>query len=177
MALPRTDKDILKGSKLMLFLGASNAAPVGMATSHSISMTTATTSVSTKDHGDFPSVIPQNITWEVTAENLYTNEGEGTYMTYQKRMKPVHLVFSQAGNYSNNIAQKGLPMIPTGETGPSQAEWSLGQKIAEGDAYITSFSINAPSGDNATMSVTFTGSGDLKMYDNSGIEIQGETGA
>ena len=170
---PRTNQQILKGSKLMVFVGASGSeAPIGFATSHGISITTNTTQISTKDHGDFPSTIAQNITWEVTAENLYSNAGEGTYMRLQKSMQPVHLVFAQASNYSNTSAQGALPMEPSGA-----AEWTLGQKIAAGDALITSFSINAPAGDNATMSVTFTGVGELEMYDDTGALIPDATGA
>lgn len=160
---PRTNTEILKGSKLMVFL---DGAPIGFATSHSLSMTTNTTQVSTKDHGDFPSTIPQNITWEVSAENLYSNAGEDIYMKKMKTMQPVTVVFAQAGNYSNTQAQAATPMQTT-----DGAEWTLGQKIAEGDALITSLSINAPAGDNATMSVTFTGSGELKMYDKDGAVI------
>lgn len=151
----------------MVFLGGS---PIGFATSHSLSMTTNTTQVSTKDHGDYPSTIAQNITWEITAENLYSTTGESTYMTAMKTMQPVTVVFAEAGNYNNNTtAQPGIQGIST--NGP--AEWSYSEpgsvKVAEGKALITSFSINAPAGDNATMSVTFTGTGDLTTsFSNSG---------
>lgn len=151
----RKNSNILKGSKLMIFLDSS---PIGFATSHSLSMTTNTSEVSTKDHGDFPTVIAQNISWEITAENLYSTAGEATYMTAMKTMTPVHLVFAEASNYGAD--EQG---VVSPETGTANAkEWTVGTKIAEGDALITSFSINAPSGDNATMSVTFTGQGALQ---------------
>lgn len=153
MAALRTNQDIIKGSKLMVFY---NNAPIGFATSHSLSMTTNTSQVSTKDHGDFPATLAQNITWEITAENLYSELGEATYMQIQQSMQPVTLVFAEASNYSNTTAQKGLPMEDSG------TEWAVGTKIAEGKALLTSFSINAPAGDNATMSVTFTGTGELQ---------------
>lgn len=151
---PRSNTDIIKGSKLMVFL---NGTPIGFATSHSLSMTTNTSEISTKDHGDFPSVIAQNISWEVTAENLYSQAGESTYMTAMKTLQPVTIVFAEASNYSNSQAQGATPMDST-----NGSEWTVGTKIAEGNALITSFSINAPAGDNATMSVTFTGQGELK---------------
>ena len=152
MAALRTNQDIIKGSKLMVFY---NNAPIGFATSHTLSLTMNTTQVSTKDNGDFPSTLPQNITFEVSAENLYSELGEATYMQIMQSMQPVTLVFAEAANYSNTSAQKGLPMEDNG------AEWTVGTKVAEGKALLTSFSINAPAGENATMSVTFTGSGDL----------------
>ena len=152
MAALRSNSDILKGSVLMLFY---DSKPIGFATSHSLSMTKNTSQVSTKDHGDYPATIAQNITWEISAENLYSDEGEVTYMTLMNSMDPVSVVFAKASNYSNSAAQKGLPLQDPG------TEWTVGDKIAEGQALLTSFTINAPAGENATMSVTLTGTGDL----------------
>lgn len=146
-----TNADIVKGSKLMVFLD--NKA-IGFATSHSLSLTTNTTEISTKDHGSFPSVAPQNVAWEATAENLYSDAGEKTYMDAMLKMTPVHIKFAKASNYDNGY-EPGIVGTTESKT------WTAGDVITEGDAIITSFSINAPSGDNATMSVTFTGTGAL----------------
>lgn len=149
------NSDILKGSKLMVFVddnGTKKA--IGFATSHSLSLTTNTTEVSTKDHGDYPAVIAQSISWEVTAENLYSDTGEATYMGLMLSKTPVDIEFAPASNYSN-ADEKGII-----DASPAKA-WTAGTPIASGKALITSFSINAPAGDNATMSVTFTGVGAL----------------
>ena len=150
--MARNDSDIVKGSKLMVFY---NNEPIGFATSHSLSVTTNTTEVSTKDHGDYPAVIAQSISWEITAENLYSDAGELTYMQIVKAKTPVDIIFAPANNYNNSNEQ--------GVIG-KQKEWAFtaDDAIAKGQALITSFSINAPSGDNATMSVTFTGVGELE---------------
>ena len=150
--MARNNSDIVKGSKLMVFY---NNAPIGFATSHSLSVTTNTTEVSTKDHGDYPAVIAQSISWEITAENLYSNAGELIYMQIVKDKIPVEIVFAPANNYDNSNEP--------GVIG-NQKEWAFtaDDAIAKGKALITSFSINAPSGDNATMSVTFTGVGELE---------------
>ena len=152
MAGIRSNSDIIKGSMLMVFMGES---PIGFATSHALNITTNTTEVSTKDNGDFASIIPQNISWEITAENLYSDAGEQAYMTAQMNKTLVTLKFAKAGNYESEN-EKGV--IGNEEHG----EWTVGTIIAQGQAYITSFSINAPAGENATMSVTFTGVGELK---------------
>ena len=146
-----TNQDIVKGSALMVFLGGS---AIGFATSHTLSLTTNTTEVSTKDHGDYPSVVAQSIGWEVTAENLYSDTGETTYMKAMLAKFPVDIKFAKVANYSNTD-EKGI--IDNGE----KSTWTAGTVIAEGKALITSFSINAATGDNATMSVTFTGVGAL----------------
>lgn len=151
MAGIRNYSDIIKGSTLMVFIGDK---PVGFATSHNLSVNLATTEVSCKDSGDFNSVTPQNITWEVTAENLYSDAGEATYMAAITGKTLVTLSFAKAGNYASSNEQ--------GVLGPQgHQDWTVGTVIASGQAYITSFQINAPSGENATMSVTFTGVGAL----------------
>ena len=148
----RTNTDIIKGSKLMVFL---NDAPIAFATSHSLSITVNTSEVSTKDHGDFPSVIGNNITWEITTENLYSDDAESALWAAMKIMQPVTVKFAPASNYNNATSQKGIVGVE------SAAEWAAGTAIASGKALITSLSVNAPSGDNATLSATFTGVGEL----------------
>ena len=151
MAALRSNTDIIKGSKLMVFL---NDAPIAFATSHSLSITVNTTEVSTKDHGDFPSVIGNNITWEITTENLYSDNAESALWAAMKTMQPVTVKFATS-NYKNETSQKGIVGVD------SATEWTVEKAIASGKALITSLSVNAPSGDNATLSATFTGVGEL----------------
>ena len=152
MAALRSNTDIIKGSKLMVFL---NDSPIAFATSHSLSITVNTSEVSTKDHGDFPSVIGKNITWEITTENLYSDGAESALWTAMKTMQPVTVKFAPASNYSNTSAQQGIVGVD------SASDWSAGTAIASGKALITSLQVNAPAGDNATLSATFTGVGEL----------------
>lgn len=152
MAAIRQNSDILKGSKLMVFIGDT---PIAFATSHSLSITMNTTEISTKDHGDFPSVIGQNITWELTTENLYSDDGETALWNAMKTMQPVTVKFAPATEYDNASAEPGIVGVD------SATDWTPGTAIASGKALVTSLSVNAPSGDNATLSATFTGVGAL----------------
>lgn len=149
--------DIIKGSKLMVFIGDS---PIAFATSHSLNLTMNTTEVSSKDHGDFPAVIAQNISWEVTTENLYSDAGQTALWNAMKTMQPVTIKFAEASNYSNTTAQQGI-VGPQGPQGPQGWTVDTSHIIASGTALVTSLSVNAPAGDNATISATFTGSGSL----------------
>lgn len=162
MAAVRQNSDILKGSKLMVFIGSD---PIAFATSHSLSITMNTTEISTKDHGDFPSVIGQNITWEITTENLYSDGGETALWNAMKTMQPVTVQFAPASNYSNTTSQQGL-------LADGQANWTAGTAIASGKALVTSLSVNAPAGDNATLSATFTGVGALDQAGSGGATGQ-----
>lgn len=150
--------DIIKGSKLMVFISGS---PIAFATSHSLSITMNTTEVSTKDHGDFPAVLGKNITWEITTENLYSDTGEAALWNAMKTMQPVTVAFAPASNYDNTSAQPGI-------VGASSGSWTMDTAIASGKALITSLSVNAPAGDNATLSATFTGVGELDQAETGG---------
>lgn len=141
-----SNQDIVKGSLLQVSVGG---IILGFATSHSLSITTNTTEVSTKDHGDFPSIMAQTVSWEVQCENLYTDNNGSALMNIQANKTPVHLIFSKV---TNTNPEKGIV--------DKNTNWTLDDDpILEGDAYLTSFSLNAPSGDNATVSCTFTGNG------------------
>lgn len=141
----RSNSDIVKGNQLQVFIGND---PIAFATSCTLTVTTNTTQIATKDHGEYPSTLPQSITWEITADNLYA--GDANLLTSQKEMSTVNVKFAPVSNYDS----KGL-------VGTDHANWTAGNAIVSGDAYITSISINAATGDNATYSVTFTGAGPL----------------
>src|SRR5574344_209844 len=96
------NKDIFKGSALQLFIndGGSQDVCIGFATSHSLSITTNTTELSTKDHGDYPAVLPTTITWEVTAENVYATTSMAKLIGYVKNKTKVTIKFAAVGNYS-----------------------------------------------------------------------------
>lgn len=152
MANTRENSEIVKGSVLMLFIDDNNTyKPVAFATSHSLSVTVNTTEVSTKDHGAYPAVVANTISWSVTTENLYSDTSEAALMALVKAKTPVHIKFAKASNWTDE-----------GIVGNENPEWTAASTVvAEGDALITSLSINAPAGDNATMTAEFTGIGAL----------------
>ena len=154
--LPLSNSDIVKGSMLQIKIGDSI---IGFATSHSLSITTNTTEVSTKEHGDYPAILAQTLTWEVQCENLYTDANEAYLVDIQLKKTPVTIVFSKV-QYSNTD-EKGIVDAANGSN-----TWSVSQQLLTGTAYLTSFSVNAPAGDNATISCTFTGSGALSVPSN-----------
>ena len=160
------NKDILKGSALQLFIndGGSNDVCIGFATSHALSITTNTTELSTKDHGDYPAVLPTTVTWEVTAENVYATTSMAKLLGYVKNRTKVTVKFAEVGNYSQKDGAYSYEAVEPGIIeNDSKTSWSIGKIIGQGKAYITSYSINAASGDNASISCTFTGCGPLDI--------------
>lgn len=163
------NKDILKGSALQLFIGDGGSSDVciGFATSHALSITTNTTELSTKDHGDYPAVLPTTITWEVTAENVYATTSMAKLIGYVKNKTKVTIKFAEVGNYSQDGGSYSYEATEPGIIdNESKTSWSIGKVIGQGKAYITSYSINASSGDNASISCTFTGCGPLDILPN-----------
>ena len=160
------NKDILKGSALQLFIndGGAQDVCIGFATSHSLSITTNVSELSTKDHGDYPAVLPTTITWEVTAENVYATTSMTKLLGYVKNRTKVTIKFAEVGNYSQDGGSYSYDVVEPGIIeNDSKTSWSIGKVIGQGKAYITSYSINAASGDNASISCTFTGCGPLDI--------------
>ena len=151
MSTLRNNSDIIKGGHLMVFL---NGSPIAFATSHSLSKTLNTQQISTKDHGDTAAVLPQNISWEITTENLYSLAGYQALNTAFNTMQEVTIYFGET-SYSQNTAQTSI----VGVNGAT--EWTTGGFGETGKAYITSLQVTAAAGDNATFSATFTGNGSL----------------
>lgn len=146
---------IVKGQELMVFMGGKS---IAWATSHSLNVTAATGDISTKDHGFFAATNLTSISWEITSENLYTDDGyNALYKAMAITREPVEIVF---GHYSDStdLATSG---IADSETESWTAPSGSSTVYYTGNAYITSLTANAANGDNATFSVTFSGVGQL----------------
>ena len=152
------NSDIVKGSALQVTLG-NGGTILAFATSHALSITVNTTEVSTKDHGDYPGIIKQNTTWEVTCENLFCGRNWDELQAMLNGDTPVNVSFVPLSNTAAEIS-KGI-VQPEGSETVQPTEWTAGTAIAKGQAYITSLNVNSASGDNATISATFTGAGPL----------------
>ena len=140
----------IKGDTLMLFMGGEALA---YAKNHTLTMTGNTIDISTKDHGYWGASEVGNITWEVQTENLFTEDNYDTLYDAMVAKTPVDIVFAQAQNYSEN----GLKAVG-GDVDSWTASTTYGRKCK---AVIRSLTVNANTGENATCSATFTGSGPL----------------
>lgn len=148
MALDSTK--IIKGQELMLFY---NNKSLAWATSHSLNLSGNTTSISTKDHGLFDATKLNSVSWEITAENLYSDDAFDTMFDLMMQTEELTVCF---GHYSENSGIAGAQL-----DGESWTQSST-KSVYQGKGYITSLTANAPNGDNATMSITFSGVGELK---------------
>lgn len=143
--------NIIKGDELMLF--DENNQALLYATSHTLTLTGNTTDISTKDHGFWGASEVGKVTWELTAECLYTDNDYDALFDQMISGEKIFIKWGKAKNYDVN----GLESC-----GGSVQKWIPADVVKQGYAYITSLVANANTGENATFSVTYTGAGALK---------------
>lgn len=141
---------IIRGDELQLFYDGNAFA---WATSHVLTLTGNTVDVATKDHGSWGASEIGNITWEITSENLYSEDDYDTLFDLMVEKDPIDVVFAKVSNYDPN----GLT-----RAGGEVSAWEYSQtNYRTGKAVISSLTVNANTGENATYSVTLTGAGPL----------------
>lgn len=148
-------KKILKGDQIQMWDWDNGA--LAYATSHTLTLTGNTIDTKSKDNGWWGSTAVGNITWELTAECLYTDNDFDSLFTKMISNQKIHLAWGEVKNYDKN----GLTT-----TGGSVTRWLPETEYYSGYAYITSLNTNANTGENATFSLTLTGNGALKKVDN-----------
>ena len=138
---------IIKGDELMLF---KNDKSLAFATAHTLTISGSTIDISSKDHGYWGASEIGNITWEITSENLYTDADYDALFSAMINKEKVTVKFGHASSYDVN----GLGTL---------SYWSPATTgLYKGEAFITSLTANANTGENATFSVTLSGAGALK---------------
>ena len=140
---------IVKGNNLMLFdeTGKSYA----YATSHTLSLTGNTVDITSKDHGIWTATEVASYTWEITSENLYTTTD---YDKLFDAMISGETITVKFGLKSENDPTK---TVADGD----YENWTAAGGCYSGKVFITSLSVNANNGENATYSVTFSGNGKI----------------
>lgn len=140
---------IIKGRDLMLFDSAGKS--YAWATNHTLSISADSSDITSKDHGIYGAAEITKISWEITSENLYTDAGFATMFDKVIAAEPITIRFGIKTETDNTKT------VADGD----YTNWTCGTVYYEGTAVITSLQANANNGDNASYSVTFTGSGKL----------------
>lgn len=166
MAFIRDNKNIVKGDELWLFVGTSTTTkPICFSTSHQLSRSLSTSSVSSKDHGNTSYVVPGEGSWTCSTEALMSIKADNAASLDEKKSfafeelmeifdSPdplVYVTFGKLSNYKNG----GIVDIDNAQ------EWTIGTPSWSGKGYITSLQASGGHGDSATMSIEITGLGPL----------------
>lgn len=139
---------IIKGDDLMLF--DEQGKSLAFATSHQLTITADAVDTSSKDHGIYSASEVNKISWELTSENLYTDGAYDELFDKMMARQPITVYF---GTKKESDSDK---TVADGD----YDNWT-GAKGYTGKVLITSLTANANTGENATYSATFTGTGKL----------------
>jgi len=158
-------QNIIKGDDLMLFDSAGKS--IAYATSHTLTITADAADISTKDHGIWKGSEVNKISWEISSENLYTDNSYDALFTAMLNRQPVKVYFGRKIQYNPNktVVNDDYPFWTGGwdvdavrSGDPDTSDTNAGYT---GFAFITSLTANANTGENATFSLTLTGTGKI----------------
>lgn len=149
---------IIPGRDIMLFNNDGHS--YAYATSHTLTINAELASVASKDHGRWGSNEVSQITWEITSENLYTTADYDTLFTQMTSGTPITVRFGlkQTPQDPDLCPADGNMALPY---------WTSQNTYYSGKALITSLVANAPNGENATYSITLSGTTSLKKVTDS----------
>ena len=158
-------QNIIKGDDLMLFDSAGKS--IAYATSHTLSITADTTDTSTKDHGIWRGSEVNKINWEITSENLYTDNAYDALFDAMIKREAVSIYFGRKvqNDADKTVVNDDYPYWTGGVDADAYASGDPAASSANqgyyGKAFITSLTANANTGENATFSLTLTGTGKI----------------
>lgn len=146
-----------KGDEIQVFVydeALKKYKSIAFATNHVFTLTGNTTDTGTKDSGVFNASEVGSISWEITTENLYTDEGYELLYDAMIAMTPIKIAWA-------NAVEQGTELFPT--TGiDNETSWfepNTKKTWYTGSASITSLVQNSNHGEKAKYSCTFTGAG------------------
>lgn len=143
---------IVYGGSMMLFVtSGSTKYPIGFSTSAKLDLTMDVRDISSKDSGYWKEKAAGKWDWNASTEGLMAYSLTATTLDVQ--------------DLYNFMLERTLVTVTFGIASGSTPSWQLdtGSKYFQGTAYITSLSLNAPDGDNATYSISLDGSGSLTI--------------
>ena len=135
---------LVNGTDLVLYVGDTNAVAVAFATSCSLEISMDEIDQTNKDSGGWKSIIGGLRSWSVSAEALYQNEAESSKKAFT--------------DFWSLVDSRTSVDIEFAVVGGSAADQN---KYYAGKAFVTSLSVNGGTEDQATFSVTLTGTGEL----------------
>lgn len=147
----------IKGENLMIFY-KENAGyqSIGLATSHTLQISTSTSSESNKDEGGlWESQTVNSMNWSISTENLNCGTNFDTLFRLMTSGEPIQVVFGHKAE--NQRSLDNLPFWTPDEVGNHPCY------LYKGEASISNLQLNAPSGENSTLTAEFSGIGELKQ--------------
>ena len=144
------ENNYIFGEELQLFLGGKS---IAKAKTHTLTITSDTIDVSSKDDGFYGASIPGKINWEISAENIYTEKAFDELYAKAQAREVFEVVFGRVANY--NVEGLG-----------ENENWSpdsTAHTTYTGKVILTNMTLNANNGEVTSFSATLKGVGALKQ--------------
>lgn len=135
---------LVNGTDLVLYVGDTNAVAVAFATSCSLEISMDEIDQTNKESSGWKQIIGGLRSWSVSADALYQNEAESSKKSFV--------------DFWALLDTRSSVDIEFAVVGGSSAD---SNKYYSGKAFVTSLSVNGGTEDQATFSVTLTGTGEL----------------
>ena len=136
----------IDGNDLMLFLGNKS---IAFATNHTLMVQVETVDITSKQSGGhYRSIKPRLISWQITSENVYTEEDANDLLARLVNGQQINCIFGRKSSSADTLDDADLDYWSPKSVG----YW-------KGKAYITSIQVNSPTGEKASMSITLDGNG------------------
>lgn len=149
-----TQEKIKKGNDLMLFVDGKS---IAFATNHTLTVTTETEDVQSKDSGYDGATMAKRVSWEIQSENLFI---ESAYYAMLEKILSTNKYLDVKFGAATGDVEHGI--TADDQTPSTEQNYTPGTtNIYQGKALVSSLTLNAQAGENATYSITLTGSGSL----------------
>jgi len=144
---------IIKGRDLMLFDNDGHS--YSWATNHTLTLNAEASDISSKDHGIWGASEISRITWEISTENLYSEDTYDELFDTMIAREPITVRFGlkQTPTDPDMVPADGNQALPY---------WTSTNTFYQGKVIITSLVANANNGETATFTATLTGVGSIK---------------
>ena len=144
------ENNYIFGEELQLFLGGKS---IAKAKTHTLTITSDTIDVSSKDDGFYGASIPGKINWEISAENIYTEKAFDELYAKAQARQVFEVVFGRVANYNAEGLGENDAWTPD----------SVKHTTYTGKVTLTNMTLNANNGEITSFSATLKGVGALKQ--------------
>lgn len=144
------ENNYIFGEELQLFLGGKS---IAKAKTHTLTITSDTIDVSSKDDGFYGASIPGKINWQISAENIYTEKAFDELYAKAQARQVFDVVFGRVANYNAEGLGENENWSPD----------STKHTTYTGKVTLTDMTLNANNGEVTSFSATLKGVGALKQ--------------
>lgn len=144
------ENNYIFGEELQLFLGGKS---IAKAKTHTLTITSDTIDVSSKDDGFYGASIPGKINWEISAENIYTEKAFDELYAKAQARQVFDVVFGRVADYNAEGLGENENWSPD----------STKHTTYTGKVTLTNMTLNANNGEVTSFSATLKGVGALKQ--------------